>query len=377
MYPLEKEAFELIKKSGSIIMRRIGEILDAPMDEVRYVCNSLAKSNDIVIQDGIDNDDKPCQVCSIVKKEPARAMSKAELAIEIIKVKGYATSKDLKDAMGVMSPQPYIKNQLQNGTIVYRDGRYFLGRAIVKDPEIRPSDTPKSENDTEKSEYGTENACSCQEQDPEHPVIFQENAPPLSESGTGTRSGKKPEPLCSRRTGSQGHPESQADTGRIPRLLQGQHHQISYARRTQRQPCPGLRQGKPILAMAGRADWPPSLSPSGCGRCFRFSRLPEENNRVLMIDSFLPVFRFWPKTGITNRRKKMKNMDFGDALRHMKKGGNVARAIWNRKKWIEIKDGKVVMGNCGDTTWSLIAWQPTHEDMLSNDWHTIAIGIAA
>lgn len=178
MSPLEKEAFELIKKSGSIIMRRIGEILDAPMDEVRYVCNSLAKSNDIVIQDGIDNDDKPCQVCSIVKKEPAMAMSKAELAIEIIKVKGYATSKDLKDAMGVMSPQPYIKNQLQNGTIVYRDGRYFLGRAIVNDPEIRPSDTPKSKNDTEKPEYGTENACSCLEQDPEHPVIFPENAPP-------------------------------------------------------------------------------------------------------------------------------------------------------------------------------------------------------
>lgn len=73
----------------------------------------------------------------------------------------------------------------------------------------------------------------------------------------------------------------------------------------------------------------------------------------------------------------MKNMDFGDALRHMKKGGNVARAIWNRKKWIEIKDSKVVMGNCGDTTWSLIAWKPTHEDMLANDWHIFAISIAA
>lgn len=175
MSPLEKEAFELIKKSGSIIMRRIGEILDAPMDEVRYVCNSLAKSNNIVIQDGVDNDDKPCQVCSIVKEEPARAMSKAELAIEIIKVKGYATSKDLKDAMGVMSPQPYIKNQLQNGTIVYRDGRYFLGRAIVNDPEIRPSDTPKSKNDTEKPEYGTENAPPYPYPEPVHDPVKKPN----------------------------------------------------------------------------------------------------------------------------------------------------------------------------------------------------------
>ena len=73
----------------------------------------------------------------------------------------------------------------------------------------------------------------------------------------------------------------------------------------------------------------------------------------------------------------MKNMDFGDALKHMKKGGNVARESWNRQRWIEIKDGKVVMGKCGDTTWSLIAWKPTHEDMLANDWHTFAIGIAA
>lgn len=174
MSQLETEAFELIKKSGSIMMHRIGEILNAPMDEVRYVCNNLANSNDIVIQDGIDNDDKPCQVCSVVKKDPARAMSKVELAIEIIKIKGYATSKDLKDAMGVMSPQPHIKNQLQNGTIVYRDGRYFLGRAIVKDPEIRPSDTPESKTDTEKPESGIQNVCSCLEQSSEHPVTFPE-----------------------------------------------------------------------------------------------------------------------------------------------------------------------------------------------------------
>lgn len=174
MSQLETEAFELIKKSGSIMMHRIGEILNAPMDEVRYVCNNLANSNDIVIQDGIDNDDKPCQVCSVVKKDPARAMSKVELAIEIIKIKGYATSKDLKDAMGVMSPQPYIRNQLQNGTIVYRDGRYFLGRAIVKDPEIRPSDTPESKTDTEKPESGIQNVCSCLEQSSEHPVTFPE-----------------------------------------------------------------------------------------------------------------------------------------------------------------------------------------------------------
>lgn len=181
MSKLEKDTFDLIKKTGNIMMHRIGEILDAPMDEVRYVCNKLSDSNNIVIKDGIDDDNKPCKVCSIVKKENSRAMTKPELAIEIIKVKGYATSKDLKDAMGVMSPQPYIKTQLQNGTIVFRDGRYFLGRAIVSDPEIRPSDTPESKNDTEKQESGTESACSCPEQDPEHPVIFPENAPSLSD----------------------------------------------------------------------------------------------------------------------------------------------------------------------------------------------------
>lgn len=49
---------------------------------------------------------------------------------------------------------------------------------LIKNPEIRPSDTPKSKNDTEKQESGTESACSCLEQDPEHPVIFSENAPP-------------------------------------------------------------------------------------------------------------------------------------------------------------------------------------------------------
>ncbi|WAV98676.1 DUF3310 domain-containing protein [Oxalobacter aliiformigenes] len=98
-------------------------------------------------------------------------MTKPELAIEIIKVKGYATTQDLKDAMGVTSPQPYIKNQLQNGTIVYRDGRYFLGRAIVKDPEIRPSDMPESKTDTEKPESGMEMV-----QDTVHPATSPEKS---------------------------------------------------------------------------------------------------------------------------------------------------------------------------------------------------------
>lgn len=174
MSKLEKDTFDLIKKTGNIMMHRIGEILDAPMDEVRYVCNKLSDSNNIVIKEGIDDDNKPCKVCSIVKKENSKAMTKPELAMEIIKVKGYATPQDLKDAMGVMSPQPYIKTQLQNGTIVFRDGRYFLGRAIVKDPEIRPSDTLESKTNTEKPEPGTQNVCSCMEQSSEHPVTFPE-----------------------------------------------------------------------------------------------------------------------------------------------------------------------------------------------------------
>ena len=45
MSKLEKDTFDLIKKTGNIMMHRIGEILDAPMDEDRYVCNKLSYSN--------------------------------------------------------------------------------------------------------------------------------------------------------------------------------------------------------------------------------------------------------------------------------------------------------------------------------------------
>ena len=45
MSKLEKDTFDLIKKTGNIMMHRISEILDAPMDEVRYVCNKLSDSN--------------------------------------------------------------------------------------------------------------------------------------------------------------------------------------------------------------------------------------------------------------------------------------------------------------------------------------------
>lgn len=72
----------------------------------------------------------------------------------------------------------------------------------------------------------------------------------------------------------------------------------------------------------------------------------------------------------------MKNMDFGDALKHIKKGGCASREVWNRKKRIETDGVYIVMTTAGPESESRL-WKPTHEDMLANDWHTIAIGIAA